>query len=69
MDKYVLSIMLEEVLSCANRFLTRFSRDRYTLWSSQERTVHNACGGLDWQLHWGLPPAGRQCRREGGRRE
>ena len=37
MDKYVLSIMLEEVLSCANRFLTRFSRDRYTLWSSQER--------------------------------
>ena len=23
MDKYVLSIMLEEVLSCANRFLTR----------------------------------------------
>lgn len=51
MDKYVLSIMLEEVLSCANWFLTRFSRDRYTLWSSQERTVHNACGGLDWQLH------------------
>ena len=51
MDKYVLSIMLEEVLSCANRFLTRFSRDRYTLWSSQGRTVHNACGGLDWLLH------------------
>ena len=37
MDKYVLSIMLEEVLSCANRFLTRFSRDRYTLWSRQCR--------------------------------
>ena len=27
MDKYVLSIMLEEILACANRFLTRFSRD------------------------------------------
>lgn len=47
MDKYVLSIMLEEVLTCANRFLTRFSRDRYTLWRSQERAAHNAYGGLD----------------------
>ena len=47
MDKYVLSIMLEEILACANRFLTRFSRDRYTLWRSQERAAHNAYGGLD----------------------
>lgn len=47
MDKYVLSIMLEEILACANRYFARFSRERYALLRSQERAANNAYSGLD----------------------
>ncbi len=46
-DKYVLSIMLEEILACANRYFARFSRERYALLRSQERAANNAYSGLD----------------------
>lgn len=46
-DKYVLGIMLEEILASANRFFARFSRERYALLRSQERAANNAYSGLD----------------------
>lgn len=46
-DKYVLSIMLEEILACANRYFAQFSRERYALLRSQERAANNAYSGLD----------------------
>ena len=54
MDKYVLSIMLEEIISCANRYFARFSRERYALQRKQDRAAHNAYGGLDLEVLDGM---------------
>lgn len=54
LDKYVLSIMLEEILACANRYFARFSRERYALQRSRERASNNAYGGLDLEVLDGM---------------
>lgn len=54
LDKYVLSIMLEEILACANRYFAQFSRERYALQRSRERASNNAYGGLDLEVLDGM---------------
>lgn len=48
--QYVLSIMLEEVLSCANRFFSRLSRGRYALRFMEGPKGGNALSGLDLEV-------------------
>lgn len=48
--QYVLSIMLEEVLGCANRFFSKLSRGRYALRLMEGPKGGNALSGLDLEV-------------------
>ncbi len=48
--QYVLSIMLEEVLACANRFFSTLSRGRYALRLMEGPKGGNALSGLDLEV-------------------
>ncbi len=50
LQQFVLGIMLDDILSCANLFFSTFSNGRYSLSRITGATGGNALGGLDLQV-------------------